>query len=82
MITDHSKLVIEKAKKIYEPMRKRLESEDGGKFVAIEPESGDVFVSESFDEAVGAARSAHPHRVSHTIKIGAVAAFHIGVMVE
>jgi hypothetical protein len=82
MIADHSKSVIEKAKQIYEPMRKRLESEETGRFVAIEPDSGDIFVADSFDAAVGAARSAHPRRVSHTIKIGSGAAFHIGFMVE
>ena len=63
-------------------MRKTLESEKNAKLVAIEPEPGDVFVAESFDEAVGAASSTYPHRVSHTIKIGAVAAFYIGMMVE
>ncbi len=82
MIADHSKLVIKKAKPTYEPMRKRLESDENGKFIAIEPESGDTFVAASFDEAVNTARSAHPRRVSHTIKIGAGAAFHIGVMVS
>jgi hypothetical protein len=82
MIADQNKSVIEKAKQIYEPMRKRLESEKMGKFIAIEPESGDVFVADSFDKAVNAARTAHPSHVSHTIKIGAGAAFHIGAMVE
>jgi hypothetical protein len=81
MITDHSKSVIQKAKQIYEPMQERLELQESGKFVAIEPESGDYFLADSFDEAVKAARTAHPGRVSHTIKIGSAAAFQIGLMV-
>jgi hypothetical protein len=48
--------------------------------VAIEPESQEFFIGQSFDSAVTAARTAYPNRVSHTIRIGHQAAFHIGLM--
>ena len=47
-------------------------------FVAIEPESGEYFLGDTFDEAVKSARAKHPSRLSHIIRIGHRAAFHIG----
>ena len=61
-------------------MRNTLEAEHRDRFVAIEPESGDYFLADSLDAAVRAARSAHPSRLTHTIRIGHEAAFHIGLM--
>jgi hypothetical protein len=53
-----------------------------GKFVAIEPESEDYFVSESFDGAVRSSREKYPTRLCHVIRIGHKAAFHIGRMTQ
>ena len=80
MISDETRAVIDQAKKIYEEMRHALEAEYRDRFVAIEPESGDYFLADSFDAAVKAARLAHPSRLTHTIRIGHEAAFHIGLM--
>ncbi len=41
------------------------------RFVAIEPESGEYFLGDSFDEAV---------RSATTIKIGSSSTFHVGLM--
>ncbi len=81
MVSPETKSVIERAKQLYsEKLMEQLESEHMDRFVAIEPESGDYFVADSFDAAVKAARTAHPSRISYTLRIGHPAAFHIGVM--
>ena len=80
MLPSERRSLVSKAKALFESMRLRLEQEFGGQFVAIEPESQEFFVGQSFDSAVSAARTAHPNRVSHTIRIGHQAAFHIGIM--
>jgi len=80
MLASERRSLVSKAKVLYESMRLRLEREFGGQFVAIEPESQEFFIGQSFDSAVTAARQAYPNRVSHTIRIGHQAAFHIGLM--
>ena len=80
MLASERRSLVSKAKVLYESMRLRLEREFGGQFVAIEPESQEFFISQSFESAVTAARTAYPNRVSHTIRIGHPAAFHIGLM--
>ena len=81
MASEETKNIIERAKAIYEKeLRYILEAEHRGRFVAIEPESGDHFLADTFDGAVKAARSKHPTRLSHTIRIGHRAAFSIGLM--
>lgn len=80
MVSDDTRSIIQRAKEIFEERRATLESEHRDRFVAIEPESGDCFVEDSFDAAVKAARTAHPSRLTHTIHIGHEAAFHIGLM--
>ncbi len=79
MISEHSRNVAERAKKIYaEQLQRKLETDHPDRHVAIEPESGDHFVANSFSKAVAAARSAHPNRISFVIWIGHEAAIHIG----
>ena len=81
MVSAETKSIIERAKEIYaNRLQVELESKHMDRFVAIEPESGDYFLGDTFDEAVKSARSKHPSRLSHTIRIGHSAAFHIGVM--
>ena len=83
MVSDHTRSVAERAKVIYEnQLRAELEKTQHGKYVAIEPESGDHFLGETFDEAVNAAIDAHPCRLTHTIRVGHVAALHLGVLVR
>ena len=79
MVSAETKSVIERAKQIYvSQLQADLESQHIDRFVAIEPESGDYFLGDTFDEAVKSARTKYPSRISHTIKIGHGAAFHIG----
>lgn len=79
MISEHSQSVAKRAKAIYaEKLQSQLELEHSNQFVAIEPESEEYFVAESFSKAVAAARGAHPDRISFVIRIGHEAALHIG----
>jgi hypothetical protein len=81
MVSADVKSVIDRAKRIYaDQLQAALESQHRNRFAAIEPESGDYFLGDTFDEAVKAARAEHPSRLSHTIRIEHRAAFHIGGM--
>ena len=51
-------------------------------YVSIEPESGEHFIGITFDDAVNAALDKYPDRVTHTIRIGHVAAVHLGVLTQ
>ena len=67
------------AKRIYEErLRETLEQSHRDQFVAIEPESGDHFLADTFDGAVEAARAAHPSRLPHVLRVGHAAALHMG----
>jgi hypothetical protein len=79
MVSAETKSVIDRAKRIYsDQLQSELESQHMDRFVAIEPESGEYFFGDTFDEAVKAARTKYPTRVSHTIRVGHRAAFHMG----
>ena len=81
MVSADTKSVIERAKRIYaEQLRAVLEVRHLNRFVAIEPESGEYFLGDTLDEAVKSAREKHPSRLSHAIRIGHRAAFHMGGM--
>jgi hypothetical protein len=79
MVSAETKSVIERARQIYaDQLKSDLESKHRDRFVAIEPESGEYFLGDTFDEAVKSARTKYPSRLSHTIRIGHGAAFHFG----
>ena len=79
MVSADTKSVIERAKRIYaERLQGVLEARHLHRFVAIEPESGEYFLGDTFDEAVKSASAKYPSRLSHTIRIGHRAAFHMG----
>lgn len=79
MISEHSKNVATKAKELYfARLQNELEALQTNRFVAIEPESGEHFIADSFSQAVTSARSAYPDRISYVIRIGHEAAIHIG----
>jgi len=83
MLSSASRAVANKAKQIYaEKLRERLESSDHGRFVCIEPESGDFFLGDTFDDAVNQAIDAHPDRLTHTLRVGHGAAFHMGAVIR
>ena len=57
MVSDDTRSVIERAKRIYaDQLQSLLEPQHTNRFVAIEPESGEYFLGDTFDEAVKFAR--------------------------
>jgi hypothetical protein len=81
MISSHTTQVAERAKAIYgERLKAELEAAHTNCYVAIEPESGEHYLADSFGKAVAAARAAHPDRISFVIHIGHSAAIHLGGM--
>jgi hypothetical protein len=79
MISANTKSVMDRAKRIYaERLQNSLEAEHRNRFVAIEPESGEYFLADTLDAAVRDARTKHPDRISHVLRIGHPAALHIG----
>ncbi len=79
MISSHTVHVAERAKEIYgRRLQAELEAAHPNCYVAIEPESGEHFVADSFGRAVAAARKAHSDRISFVIRIGHPAAIHLG----
>jgi hypothetical protein len=79
MVSAETKSVIDRARWIYNnQLENGLKSQHMDRFVAIEPESGEYFLGDTFDEAVNSARTKYPSRLSHTIRVGHRAAFHIG----
>jgi hypothetical protein len=79
MVSELTRSVAERARHLYEVrLRATLEAEHTGRYVAVEPESGDFFVADTFDAAADAAQSAHPARQSHVLRVGHAAALHIG----
>jgi hypothetical protein len=79
MISTESQSVMAKAKALYETkLRSELEAREHGRFVAIEPESEEYFLGDTFDEAVNGALDAYDDRLTYTIRIGHPAALHLG----
>ena len=79
MVSADTRSVIDRAKRLYaEQLQATLEAHHRGRFVAIEPESGEHFLADTLDEAVRAARTRHPDRLSHTVRIGQPATLHLG----
>lgn len=79
MISSHSKQVANRAKVLYQQtLQTQLEANHRGSYVAIEPESGEHFLADSFGDAVAAARTAYPDRISFVIHIGHQSAVHLG----
>lgn len=83
MVSEKSKTVAREARRIYESqLRDQLERQHSGKYVAIEPSSGQYFLGETFDEAVNRALDAFPARLTFTLRIGHSAALHLGVLLQ
>lgn len=83
MLSDKSKEVADQARALYDnKYRALLEGTNHGSFVCIEPVSGDYFLGETFDEAVNQAIDVYPDRLTHTLRIGHVAALHLGVVIR
>ena len=79
MISNHTNHIAERAKAIYgRQLQAELEAAHPGRYVAIEPESGENYLADSFEKAVAAARAAHPNCISFVVRIGHPAAIHLG----
>lgn len=79
LISEHNQSVAEQARQIYaEFLQSEMEASHMNQFVAIEPESRDYFVADSFSQAVANARRSHPDRISFVIRVGHKAALHLG----
>jgi len=79
MVSPQSKSVIELAKRLYaEQLRHILEPLHVDKFVAIEPESGEYFLADTFDEAVELSEAKYPSRLSYVMRVGHPAALFFG----
>ena len=72
-------LVADLAKDYYESeLKTQMEKEHLGRFIAIEPESKQVFIADSFMECALEAKQKIPDKMSFVLKIGSDAAVHIG----
>jgi hypothetical protein len=81
-LSDLDDLVL-RAEQIYEQkLRVLLEPDHTDEFVAIEPVSGDYFLGRTLSDSLGAARDAHPDRLSHAMRVGHKAALHFGVALQ
>jgi hypothetical protein len=79
MTSEQARHNADRARRIYdERLRAVLEPDHHGRFVAIEPDSGDHFLADSLDAAAHAAQAAYPARRSHVLRVGHPAALHIG----
>lgn len=75
--------LVNRAERLYaEKLRSKLEADHQNEFVAVEPVSGDYYLGKTLSEAVGAARDAHPDRLSHAMRVGHQAALHFGVTLQ
>jgi len=81
MISEETRSLADRAKAVFQShLREKLESEHWGKYVAIEPDSKDYFVADSFGDAIRASRCIQPDRIAFVIRVGYQAAIHIGAM--
>jgi len=71
--------VSDSAKAFYDAeLKEAFEKQYFGKFVAIEPESRQHFIGDTFLEAAMQAKTEIPDRMSFVIRVGYDAAAHIG----
>lgn len=83
MLSEESRQIAIKSQKLFdEQLREKLEVSSHGKFLCIEPQSGEYFIGETFDDAVNKAIDAYPDRLTHTLRVGHSAALHLGVMIQ
>ena len=64
---------------IYDKVKDRLKGQEG-QIVAIEVDSGDFFVGKNTIEAYDLAHRKHPHKQFFFKRVGAKAAYFVGVL--
>ncbi|MEM9184998.1 MAG: hypothetical protein AAGB00_00710 [Planctomycetota bacterium] len=83
MTSEENQALSDRAEQLYNAKIKALvEHDSDGKFIAIEPDSGDYFLGDTLSRAVGLARDAHPNRLSHVMRVGHKAAIHFGMQLR
>lgn len=75
----NNKSVANAARPIYELLKSQLEAAHPNRFVAIEPSSGEYFISDTLSDAIGQSRKKYPDRLVHTFRIGHTATVHFGM---
>jgi hypothetical protein len=79
MVSAKSLEIARRGEEIYsQRLRDQLEKTHWGFFVSIEPDSGDYYLGRRLEEAIGAARRAHPDKVTYTNRVGFPTAVEIG----
>ena len=79
MVSPEMKEIARRGQEIYDhKLRAQLEATQLGRFVAIEPESGDYFIAQKLDEAIQAARAKHPDRLAYALRVGFATAVELG----
>lgn len=79
MVSDAVRETAERARLIYDQrLRAVLEADHHGRFVAVEPESGDYFLGDTLDAAANAVQDAYPDRRAHVLRVGHPAVWFIG----
>jgi uncharacterized protein (DUF2147 family) len=62
--------VFSKGEEIYQTLKKEMEDKYKGKFLAIDPESGDYYLGNTSLDAILKGREVHPDAVFYVIRIG------------
>jgi len=79
MVSQNSEAIAQGAELLYQQrLKDELERSHPDAFVTIEPLSGDYFLGPTLSESIDAARTAHPDRLVHTLRVGHKAAVHLG----
>jgi hypothetical protein len=81
MASEQSMEIVRRGQEIYDRrLRAGLEATSEGRFVAIEPDSGDYYLGESLSEAIQAARAAHPDQLVFALRVGHRTTVDLGVV--
>ena len=62
--------IVRKSEAIYQNIKTEMEANHKGKFLAIDPESGDYYLAKTSLEAILNGRKEHPNTVFYIIRIG------------
>jgi hypothetical protein len=74
--------IAEEGQKIYDKIKIKYEPEHNGEFLAIEIESGQVYLGKTSAEAVEIARGKHKDKVFYVVKIGYLVAETLAALIE
>jgi hypothetical protein len=74
--------IAKEGQKIYDKIKIKYEPEHNGEFLAIEIESGKIYLGKSSAEAVEIAREKHKDKVFYVVKIGYSVAETLAALIE